>query len=122
MNRKDYILFDLDGTLTDPKEGITKSVQHALEHFGIQTDDLDSLTPFIGPPLRDSFKGITAFPMSRMGGGAGIPGVFQRPGLGPEQGVSRHKGNAGSPEGSRESAVSGNLQTGGVCQEDTGSL
>ena len=36
MNRKDYILFDLDGTLTDPKEGITKSVQHALEHFGRQ--------------------------------------------------------------------------------------
>ena len=46
MNRKDYILFDLDGTLTDPKEGITKSVQYALKHFGIQEDDLDSLTPF----------------------------------------------------------------------------
>ena len=61
MNRKDYILFDLDGTLTDPKEGITKSVQHALEHFGIQTDDLDSLTPFIGPPLRDSFKRYYGF-------------------------------------------------------------
>ncbi len=67
MNRKDYILFDLDGTLTDPKEGITKSVQHALEHFGIQTDDLDSLTPFIGPPLRDSFKRYYGFPMSRHG-------------------------------------------------------
>ena len=61
MNRKDYILFDLDGTLTDPKEGITKSVQHALEHFGIQTDDLDGLTPFIGPPLRDSFKRYYGF-------------------------------------------------------------
>ena len=52
-----------------------------------------------------------------MGGGAGIPGVFQRSGLGPEQGVSRHKGNAGSTEGSRKSAVSGNLQTGGVCKK-----
>ena len=61
MKRKDYILFDLDGTLTDPKEGITKSVQHALAHFGIQTDDLDSLTPFIGPPLRDSFKKYYGF-------------------------------------------------------------
>lgn len=50
MNRKDYILFDLDGTLTDPKEGITKSVQHALAHFGIQTDDLDSLTPLHRAP------------------------------------------------------------------------
>ena len=101
MNRKDYILFDLDGTLTDPKEGITKSVQHALEHFGIQTDDLDSLTPFIGPPLRDSFKRYYGFSDEQAWGGAGIPGVFQRSGLGPEQGVSRHKGNAGSPEGSR---------------------
>ena len=34
MNQKDYILFDLDGTLTDPKEGITKSVRHALNHYG----------------------------------------------------------------------------------------
>ena len=33
MREKRYILFDLDGTLTDPKEGITKSVQHALAHF-----------------------------------------------------------------------------------------
>ena len=61
MKRKDYILFDLDGTLTDPKEGITKSVQHALAHFGIQTDDLDSLTPFT------ALRSITAFPMSRHG-------------------------------------------------------
>lgn len=51
----DYILFDLDGTLTDPKEGITKSVQYALRSFGIQEEDLDKLEPFIGPPLKDSF-------------------------------------------------------------------
>lgn len=36
-----YILFDLDGTLTDPKEGITKSVQYALRAFGIDEPDLD---------------------------------------------------------------------------------
>ena len=47
-------IFDLDGTLTDPKEGITKSVAYALKHFGIQTDS-DNLTAFIGPPLKDSF-------------------------------------------------------------------
>ncbi len=51
----DYVLFDLDGTLTDPKEGITKSVQYALESFGIVEDNLDNLEPFIGPPLKDSF-------------------------------------------------------------------
>ncbi|MDE6974300.1 MAG: HAD hydrolase-like protein, partial [Lachnospiraceae bacterium] len=50
-----YCLFDLDGTLTDPKEGITRSVQHALKHFGIEEPDLDRLEPFIGPPLKDSF-------------------------------------------------------------------
>ena len=50
-----YILFDLDGTLTDPKEGITRSVQYALRHFGIDEPDLDNLTRFIGPPLVDAF-------------------------------------------------------------------
>ena len=50
-----YILFDLDGTLTDPKEGITKSVQYALAAFGIEEPDLDKLIPFIGPPLKSSF-------------------------------------------------------------------
>lgn len=50
-----YILFDLDGTLTDPKEGITKSVQHALKSFGITENNLSLLEPFIGPPLKESF-------------------------------------------------------------------
>lgn len=50
-----YCLFDLDGTLTDPKEGITKSVQYALRYFGIEEQSLDRLEPFIGPPLKDSF-------------------------------------------------------------------
>lgn len=50
-----YILFDLDGTLTDPKLGITKSVAYALKSYGIQVDDLDSLLKFIGPPLQESF-------------------------------------------------------------------
>lgn len=49
------ILFDLDGTLTDSFEGITKSAAHALSHFGIQIDDLHELRCFIGPPIKDSF-------------------------------------------------------------------
>lgn len=56
-----YLLFDLDGTLTDPKEGITKSVQYALRAFGIDEPDTDKLTPFIGPPLRDSFRELYGF-------------------------------------------------------------
>ncbi|MCQ2430306.1 MAG: HAD family hydrolase [Clostridia bacterium] len=55
MSRWDTVLFDLDGTLTDPKEGITKSAAFALRHFGIDADP-DSLTAFIGPPLNDSFS------------------------------------------------------------------
>lgn len=50
-----YCLFDLDGTLTDPREGITKSVQYALQKKGIDEPDLKKLEDFIGPPLRDSF-------------------------------------------------------------------
>lgn len=49
-----HIFFDLDGTLTDPKEGITNSVAYALAFFGIHAAP-DRLTPFIGPPLIDSF-------------------------------------------------------------------
>lgn len=51
-----YILLDLDGTITDPAEGITKSVEYALNHFGIRVEDRKALYPFIGPPLYDSFR------------------------------------------------------------------
>ena len=54
-------LFDLDGTLTDPMQGITKSVRYALNSFGIEVDDLCKLIPFIGPPLKDSFKEFYGF-------------------------------------------------------------
>ncbi len=49
------ILFDLDGTLTDPKPGITKCVQYALAKMGIEEPDCDKLTLFIGPPLAKAF-------------------------------------------------------------------
>lgn len=52
----EYILFDLDGTITDSGEGITKSVEYALRSFGILVEDIDGLRKFIGPPLKDSFK------------------------------------------------------------------
>ncbi len=50
-----FVLFDLDGTLTDPKEGICKCVQYALKAQNIDEPDLDKLEPFIGPPLKNSF-------------------------------------------------------------------
>ena len=54
MRPYNVVLFDLDGTLTDPGEGITKSVAYALKKFGIEIEDLTSLYKFIGPPLADS--------------------------------------------------------------------
>lgn len=56
-----YILFDLDGTLTDPKLGITTCVQYALNSLGIEEENLDKLEPFIGPPLLESFKEFYGF-------------------------------------------------------------
>lgn len=58
---KEYLLFDLDGTLTDPKIGITTCVQYALKEFGIEEPDLDKLEPFIGPPLKNSFMEFYGF-------------------------------------------------------------
>lgn len=57
----DYILIDLDGTIANPKEGITKSVQYALGEMGVLIDDLDSLTKHIGPPIRDGFMEFYGF-------------------------------------------------------------
>lgn len=49
------LLFDLDGTLTDPKEGIVKSIRYALEKMDVLFDTDQSLDWCIGPPLRESF-------------------------------------------------------------------
>lgn len=49
------ILFDLDGTLTDPKEGIVNSILFALNKLGIHENSINELDTFIGPPLRESF-------------------------------------------------------------------
>jgi phosphoglycolate phosphatase len=48
------LLFDLDGTLTDPREGITRSIAYALERMGLEPPPLEALTFAIGPPLRRS--------------------------------------------------------------------
>ena len=55
-----YLLFDLDGTLTNPYEGITKSFQYALNAYGIEAEQSE-LTFVIGPPLVDVFMGVYGF-------------------------------------------------------------
>lgn len=56
MKNYHTIAFDLDGTLTDPKRGLTSAFAYALRKHSIDFGSVDSLTKFIGPPLRDSFK------------------------------------------------------------------
>ncbi len=58
MSRIDAIFFDLDGTLTDPKVGITRCIRHALRELGVTPPEADDLTWCIGPPLLDSFRAI----------------------------------------------------------------
>lgn len=59
------ILFDLDGTLTDPGIGITNSVAYALNKFGISVSDKTELYKFIGPPLKDSFMKYYGFDQNK---------------------------------------------------------
>ena len=49
------VLFDLDGTLINSEEGITKSVSYALAYYGIKVENLADLRCFIGPPLEVMF-------------------------------------------------------------------
>lgn len=56
MKKYDVIAFDLDGTLTDPKRGLTSAFAYGLRKIGLRIDDVESLKKFIGPPLRDSFR------------------------------------------------------------------
>jgi phosphoglycolate phosphatase len=55
----DLLLFDLDGTLTDPIEGISRSMNVALAHFGYEPVDRSEIGAFIGPPLDHAFRSIT---------------------------------------------------------------
>lgn len=58
---KKYILFDLDGTLTDSLPGITRSVAYALKAKGIEVENLQTLQCFVGPPLKESFQKYYGF-------------------------------------------------------------
>lgn len=55
-NMENSVFFDLDGTLTDPKIGITRSIQYALEMLDLEAPALDDLNWCIGPPLLQSLE------------------------------------------------------------------
>lgn len=54
LKEKEYILFDLDGTIINSEKGIINSAIYALESFGIKIENPEMLRSFIGPPLKDS--------------------------------------------------------------------
>ncbi|MGE5550796.1 MAG: HAD hydrolase-like protein [Bacteroidota bacterium] len=56
--RARVLLFDLDGTLTDPKPGIVRCIRYALDRLAMPCPSDDTLTAYIGPPLRETFSAL----------------------------------------------------------------
>ena len=61
-----YVLFDLDGTLTDSGPGIMNSVRHAMEKMHLEDPGEQALRSFVGPPLRDSFERVFGLPKEQI--------------------------------------------------------
>lgn len=61
MNKYKYILFDLDGTVSESAGGIRRSLEHAITALGKPLPDLDDYTLYIGPPLIDTFRNVCRF-------------------------------------------------------------
>ncbi len=93
MESKRYVFFDLDGTLTDPAEGITNSVMYALRHFGIEVTDRRELYPFIGPPLSDSYAKYYGFTAEQSEKGVNLFREYFR-----EKGIFENMPYPGMPE------------------------
>lgn len=56
IRRFDYVVFDLDGTLLDTREGIISAAIYTMEKYGISIPTRDVLECIIGPPIQDSFR------------------------------------------------------------------
>lgn len=62
MKKYDYILFDLDGTLTESAGGVKLSIEHAMNELSLPCPDLSDYSLYVGPPLADTFRGMCAIP------------------------------------------------------------
>ena len=67
MPKYDLILFDLDGTLTDPASGLVKSFTYALSRMGVDCSDKEGLKRFIGPPLYEEWQRVYGFTPEQSG-------------------------------------------------------
>ncbi len=61
MENYTYLFFDLDGTIIDSSEGVTRCFAYALKHYGIEVDDLSELYKVVGPPLKEAFMEFYGF-------------------------------------------------------------
>ena len=61
MNKYKYVLFDLDGTISESALGIRKSLEHTISALGGDMPDLSDYTLYIGPPLLDTFRNLCQF-------------------------------------------------------------
>lgn len=59
MTTTETLIFDLDGTISDPVEGIRRSINFALSEFGYPEVDAAAIATYIGPPIDDGFRSIT---------------------------------------------------------------
>lgn len=73
-----YILFDLDGVISDNSEGIMNGVRRVIEHFSLKTLGHDELLRFIGPPLKDSFSEYLHLPDEQLERAVGIYREYYR--------------------------------------------
>jgi len=65
MKKYKYLLFDLDGTITDSFDSVANSFMHALSFYNITVKDKEELRPVLGPPLKDSFMRLFGFTADR---------------------------------------------------------
>lgn len=61
MNKYKYVLFDLDGTISESALGVRKSIEYTINKFNKTMPDLEDYTLYIGPPIYDTFKNVCKF-------------------------------------------------------------
>jgi phosphoglycolate phosphatase len=87
------VLFDLDGTLTDPRVGITRGVQAALASVGVVVDDPDTLVTYIGPPIHDGLAALHGVAAADIDPAVAVYRAYYR-----EQGMYENELHEGVPE------------------------
>ena len=110
-----YVLFDLDGTLTDSKEGIIKSVAYALEQMGESTEGRLDQHTIVGPPLLTTFEDVYGFSPEKA---RQTYAYFQERYSTIGKFEKRHRSHAQGHEGSGHPLVRRYIEAPGPCRGD----